>query len=164
MRNLLNFLPQPPRMISWHLDKFHDFPTLFVFYKILKQFVHKFVVMFHEQDVRNFLSFPGFNIILTSVTWISFLHSFFPLFESLAVQIWLIPKKSIKWNKLTKYIKQINKCVKFEHVVSGPVWGQQKKFGGQKWKKNILPNVKQNTRQIQEFAECQTQTLGKDQV
>ena len=24
-RNLVNFLSQPPHMISWHLDKFHDF-------------------------------------------------------------------------------------------------------------------------------------------
>jgi hypothetical protein len=33
-RNLLDFLSQSPHMISWHLDKFHDFRTLFVFYRI----------------------------------------------------------------------------------------------------------------------------------
>ena len=33
-RNLLNFLSQPPHMISWHLDKFHDFRTSFAFYRI----------------------------------------------------------------------------------------------------------------------------------
>ena len=34
MRHLLNFLPQPPHMISWHLIKFHDFRTSFAFYRI----------------------------------------------------------------------------------------------------------------------------------
>ena len=33
-RNLLKFLSQPPHMISWHLDKFHDFRTSFAFYRI----------------------------------------------------------------------------------------------------------------------------------
>ena len=33
-RNLLNFLSQPPHMISWHLDKFHNFRTSFAFYRI----------------------------------------------------------------------------------------------------------------------------------
>ena len=28
------FLSQPPHMISWHLDKFHDFRTSFAFYRI----------------------------------------------------------------------------------------------------------------------------------
>ena len=31
MRNLLKFLPWPPRMISWDLDKSHDFKTSFAF-------------------------------------------------------------------------------------------------------------------------------------
>ena len=34
VRNLLKFLSQPPHMISWHLDKFHDFRTSFAFYRI----------------------------------------------------------------------------------------------------------------------------------
>ena len=29
--NLLKFLPRPPRMISWDLDKSHDFQTSFAF-------------------------------------------------------------------------------------------------------------------------------------
>ena len=33
-RNLRNFLSQPPHMISWHLNKFHDFQTSFAFYRI----------------------------------------------------------------------------------------------------------------------------------
>ena len=32
--NLRNFLSQSPHMISWHLDKFHDFRTSFAFYRI----------------------------------------------------------------------------------------------------------------------------------
>ena len=31
-RNILNFLSQPPHMISWHLDKFQDFLSSFAFY------------------------------------------------------------------------------------------------------------------------------------
>jgi hypothetical protein len=56
------FLPWPLHMISWHLDKFHDFLTLFVFYTILKQPDHKFVVMFHEHGVRNFLACSWFRL------------------------------------------------------------------------------------------------------
>ena len=33
-RNILNFLSQPPHMISWHLDKFQDFWSSFAFYRI----------------------------------------------------------------------------------------------------------------------------------
>jgi hypothetical protein len=32
-------------MISWHVDKFHDFLTLFVFYTTLKQLYCKFTFM-----------------------------------------------------------------------------------------------------------------------
>jgi hypothetical protein len=39
-------------MISWHIDKFHDFLTLFVFYTVLKQLDHKFTFMFREHGAR----------------------------------------------------------------------------------------------------------------
>jgi hypothetical protein len=45
-------------MISWHVDNFHDFLTLFVFYTILKQLDRKFAVMFREHGVQNFQSVP----------------------------------------------------------------------------------------------------------
>jgi hypothetical protein len=32
--NLIQILSQCPHMITWHLDKFHNFPTKFVFYTI----------------------------------------------------------------------------------------------------------------------------------
>jgi hypothetical protein len=41
-------------MISSHVDKFHDFLTLFVFYTILKQIDHKFTIMIREHGVRKF--------------------------------------------------------------------------------------------------------------
>jgi hypothetical protein len=41
-------------MISWHVDKFHGFLTLFVFYKNLKQLDLKFSVMFHEHGAQKF--------------------------------------------------------------------------------------------------------------
>jgi len=53
----------------------------------LNQFLHTFVVMFREQDVWNFLWFPGYDLTLDSITWIPFSIHFIPLFESLAVQI-----------------------------------------------------------------------------
>jgi hypothetical protein len=45
-------------MISWHVDKFHDFLTLFVFYTIFKQMDDKFMAMFSENGARSFRSPP----------------------------------------------------------------------------------------------------------
>jgi hypothetical protein len=45
-------------MISWHVDKFHDFLTLFVFYTIFKQLDRKFTVMLRQHDARKFWSIP----------------------------------------------------------------------------------------------------------
>jgi hypothetical protein len=41
-------------MISWHVDKFYDFLTLFVFHTIFKQLDGKFTVMFSEDGGRKF--------------------------------------------------------------------------------------------------------------
>jgi hypothetical protein len=51
-------------MISWHVDKFHDFLTLFVFYKIFKQLDGKFTTMLSEHGARSFWSAPeiGHNL------------------------------------------------------------------------------------------------------
>jgi hypothetical protein len=45
-------------MISWHVDKFYDFLTLFVIYTIFKQLDGKFAVMFSEHGARRFRSAP----------------------------------------------------------------------------------------------------------
>jgi hypothetical protein len=45
-------------MISWHVDKFHDFLTLFVFFTIFKHVDGKFTAMFCEFGVRSFRSAP----------------------------------------------------------------------------------------------------------
>jgi hypothetical protein len=45
-------------MISWYVDKFHDFLTLFVFYTIFKQLDGKFTVMFSEHGAQRFRSVP----------------------------------------------------------------------------------------------------------
>jgi hypothetical protein len=42
-------------MISWHVDKFHDFLTLFVFYTIFKHVHVKLTAMFSEHVARSFL-------------------------------------------------------------------------------------------------------------
>ena len=54
VRNALNFLSHVSHMISWDINKSHDFQTLFVFYTILKQFDHKFMVMFRGQTCSKF--------------------------------------------------------------------------------------------------------------
>jgi hypothetical protein len=45
-------------MIPWHVDKFHDFLTLFVFYTIFKQLDGKFTAMFSEHGARSFWFAP----------------------------------------------------------------------------------------------------------
>jgi hypothetical protein len=45
-------------MIWWHVDKFHDFLSLFVFYKNFKQLDGKFTTMLSEHGARSFRSAP----------------------------------------------------------------------------------------------------------
>jgi hypothetical protein len=45
-------------MISWHVDKFYDFLTLFMFYTIFKHVDGKFMAMFSEHVARSFRSAP----------------------------------------------------------------------------------------------------------
>ena len=45
-------------MISWHVDKFHDFLTLFLFYTIFKHMDDKFTTMFNEHGARSFRPAP----------------------------------------------------------------------------------------------------------
>jgi hypothetical protein len=45
-------------MISWHVDKFHDFLTLFMLYTIFKQLYDKFTIMFREHGARKIQSVP----------------------------------------------------------------------------------------------------------
>jgi hypothetical protein len=63
------------------VDKFHDFLTLFVFYTIFKQRDGKFTVMFSEHGARKFGSAPEIGRNLCYITWISFLHSQFSIFQ-----------------------------------------------------------------------------------
>jgi hypothetical protein len=57
-RNTAKFLSESLHMIPWHVDKFHDFLTLFVLYIILKQLDRNFMVMFREHGARKFRSVP----------------------------------------------------------------------------------------------------------
>jgi hypothetical protein len=45
-------------MISWHVDNFHVFLTLFVFYTIFKHVDGKFTTIFSEHVARSFRSAP----------------------------------------------------------------------------------------------------------
>jgi hypothetical protein len=53
-RNNVKFLSESLHMISWHVDKFHDFLILFVFYTILKQPHPNLPFMFCEYGARKF--------------------------------------------------------------------------------------------------------------
>jgi hypothetical protein len=44
--------------VSWHVDRFHDFLSLFVFYTIFKHLDGKFTTMFSEHVARSFRSAP----------------------------------------------------------------------------------------------------------
>jgi hypothetical protein len=63
------------------VDKFHDFLTLFVFYKIFKQLDGKFTVMFSEHGTPRFRSAPEIGRNLCYLPWISFLHTQFSMFR-----------------------------------------------------------------------------------
>jgi hypothetical protein len=45
-------------MISWHVDKFHDFLILFVFYTIFKHLNGKFTAILSEHGAQSFRSAP----------------------------------------------------------------------------------------------------------
>jgi hypothetical protein len=45
-------------MISWHVDKFYDFLSFFMFYKIFKQLDGKFMTMLSEHGAWSFRSTP----------------------------------------------------------------------------------------------------------
>jgi hypothetical protein len=67
----------------------------------------------------------------------------FPSCEWLAVQIWIIKRNSIKWNKLNKYSKNFKNFTKAWHVVLGAIETHHKKFGSRKKRKKIiLPSAK----------------------
>jgi hypothetical protein len=58
LETILKFLSQTLYMISWHVDKFHDFLTLVVFYTIFKHVDGKFTTMFSEHGARSYRSPP----------------------------------------------------------------------------------------------------------
>jgi hypothetical protein len=66
----------------------------------------------------------------------------FPFCEWLAVQIWIIPRNSIKQTKSNSYSKHFYNCARIEHVGIHSVGTKHKKFGWKKEKnKNILCRV-----------------------
>ena len=63
------------------MDKFHDFLSLFVFYKFFKQLYGKFTAMLSEHSARSFRSAPEIGRNLCYVAWISFLHARYSKFR-----------------------------------------------------------------------------------
>jgi hypothetical protein len=72
----------------------------------------------------------------------------FSFCEWLAVQIWILRRKSIKWTKCNRYSKYFDSCAKIEHVGPETVENTTKSWG-KKRKKQI------------NFVECPRKTLGK---
>jgi hypothetical protein len=52
MRNSLKFLPHPPCVIFWDIDKSHDFQNSYAFFSILKSFKRTSVNVFSYHDVQ----------------------------------------------------------------------------------------------------------------
>jgi hypothetical protein len=103
-------------MILWHVDDFHNFLTLFVFYTILKQLNSKFTVLFHVQGARKFYSTPEKGVTCANNMNINFAFIVFVFFKWLVVQIWIIRRNSIKRTKSKSYSKRFDNCAKMEHV------------------------------------------------
>jgi hypothetical protein len=57
-------------MISWLVDKFHDFLTFIVFYTIFKHVDGKFTTMFSQVGALSFRSPPEMGHNLCQITWI----------------------------------------------------------------------------------------------
>ena len=113
VQNLLIFLPQPPRMISWDLDKSHDFQTSFAFFYNLK--AKRPHVRGHVSWTRcsKFLFVPQVrpHTRLNNMDIIFLLILFYYL-NHLRFKFDLYKKNSLKCNKLIKYSKQIQKYIK----------------------------------------------------
>jgi hypothetical protein len=111
-------------MISWHVDKFHNFLTLFVFIQFLNNLMassRSFLVSMVLQDSGLLL-----KSIITCVTYHGYhfcIHGF-PCFEWLAVQIWIFRKNLIKRTKSNSYSKQFYNCVKMVDRLCSPEWDE----------------------------------------
>jgi hypothetical protein len=132
---LYKFLSHALHMISWHVDKFHDFLTLFVFYTILKQLDSKFTVMFSDNGARRFRYVPKIGRNLCYITYISFLHARFFMFR-VTCSSNLNYSREFHWTtKSNSYRKHFYNYAKMVHVGLHSVGTYHKKFGWEK-KKN----------------------------
>jgi hypothetical protein len=79
IQNVLNFLPQHPHTISWPLDKFHGFQTLFEFYKILNHFYFMISIMHGEPNAKNLAPLCVHGLGDVSWTWRSFFQQLYSM-------------------------------------------------------------------------------------
>ena len=106
VRKSLNFLPQPPHMISWPLEKFRNFQTSFEFYTFLKPFYLTIFIMIRGQNDGQLAWFHIHGLRDVSWTWISFFTNFTLWFYALAVHIGRIRKNCLERSKIVKNSKQ----------------------------------------------------------
>ena len=108
----IQFLPWPPCLISWDLDKSHDFQTLLAFIRIEKPFGQTFMVVFHEQDVQNFFISrvrPHTRLSNMNIIFYSF---YYIIWITCSSNLTYTKNNSLKNNKLIKYSKWIHKYTK----------------------------------------------------
>jgi hypothetical protein len=162
-KTFLYHFSQPSRSISWALHKFHGFQTLFAFYTIKKHFKYTSITIFHEQNVRNFKYFHGYDLKKVSITWISFFDELYPIILRTCSSNLIYTKKFHQQKKFFKISQNIDMITWLECRVQNNALMEGKLQGGSKsyFSKNICRASAKNARQRYMFAVRLEQTHGK---
>jgi hypothetical protein len=129
-------------MISWHVDKFHDFLTLLCFIQFLNSWMTSSLQCLVSMVLE--VSGPLLKLVVTCAKYHAYhfcMHGF-SSFEWLAVQMWIFRRNWNKWTKSNSYRKHSYNCPKIVHVGLHSLGTYHKKFGWQNKKIKIY------------FAEC----------
>ena len=70
VRNALNFFSHYPCMKPWHLNKSHDFQTLFAIFSFSRTSVHSIAVKFRDKHASTIYFFRWYGISFHPDTWI----------------------------------------------------------------------------------------------
>jgi hypothetical protein len=109
------FLSQLLHIISWHLDKFHHFLSLFAFYTFVNWTASSWSCFLNMMFEINGLFLNKTATYAQQHEYYFCIHCF-SLFEWLAVQILIIRRNSIKCTKSNRYNKHFEKCGKIPYV------------------------------------------------
>ena len=70
VRNALNFFSHYPCMKPWHLNKSHDFQTLFAIFSFSRTSVHSIAIKFRDKHASTIYFFRWYGISFHPDTWI----------------------------------------------------------------------------------------------